>query len=579
MDNEYYIKYVKTNSFGSVTLQQVLKTTVEMGLNKTLLKSLIITIVFHKFTITATATHNSNRDCSLSDDEVIVVIVCNDTWNIGAQVDAILEPIIDFEPMTSLELNAIKFPNGRVTANWYDGHIDIYSLKIELDNVTVIEQNAFDTKAFRTISILVLVFKTLTILEAGIFNNFHSLDLADFKVAKNGLYVINPNSNIFQPIHKTIRFISLPYYTGRHFNNLFGGIRLSRVLKIVVSHCFRYRRTLAAENFTGLTIINDLELNNCGIEVIREHAFDFVGETLAKLVLSNNRIKFLDFERISVFVQSRPRLVMMDQRKQLYIYNNRIECTCDYYEMRNLTMISFGYSLFQDKRLTCTPLKQNHRSHRVCDNLQVLHVDKLFLNHPTISIYTFPNIQIKFNATADILTVKQSKVRPYRLWIKSVHQPVNIGGNQCSNKAINYDSENCLVLSNMIANINVQEYFQESELVMFCVMYFSYQSPVLPLHCATVHKSSTKIRSLTRCINYSIASVIGIVLGLVAFFLKENFCNKRNSLDIGQNQSDNYSHYEFFVGFSRVSKTSVKETYVERTYASIKEDTYIEVLT
>lgn len=103
------------------------------------------------------------------------MVVCNQTWNFGPQIDVILEPIVEFESMATINLKKIYFPDGRITADWYSGRVEIYEIVIELDNVKVIEDNAFDVEAFRSVHILKITLKELIKIESEAFNNLPHL--------------------------------------------------------------------------------------------------------------------------------------------------------------------------------------------------------------------------------------------------------------------------------------------------------------------------------------------------------------------------------------------------------------------
>lgn len=62
----------------------------------------------------------------------------------GKQIQFILKPIIEYAPMVEILLEALHFPDSRISANWYDGEINSCGIRIVLENVNLIENDAFN---------------------------------------------------------------------------------------------------------------------------------------------------------------------------------------------------------------------------------------------------------------------------------------------------------------------------------------------------------------------------------------------------------------------------------------------------
>lgn len=485
---------------------------------------------------------NVGRQRCFLDDDIVVVVICNRTRNVGTQVDAILRPIVDFEPITTLEMRGIQFPNGRIAPNWYNGQISIYSIIIELDNVTVIENNAFDMDAFRNLDTITLIFQTLTRIEANAFNNLACVDHLSLRSTDTGTFWNNPSISILTPIRRTLQYFYNMNFTGT-FNSLFGGEKLSQLSGVIIQnppdrHC---TRILAPQNFSGLSFIARLALKNCGIEAILDQTFDYIGRTLVELNLSHNPLMQINLEVFWIFITFPPTQSDFVDEKLLIFVQNTYECDCSFYELKNMTMISFGTSAFPgaERKITC--VEPSTSVDTKCGDKQLIHVDNWHLNHSTIKLYAFPRFQIEFNRLDGSVIVKQVQRRLYRLWIQNLNDPEIKRKLLCPNRGWLHDSINCLILSKTTEVIDIRHQIAQSELTLICVMYLVNFKAVWPLQCATIRRPFNNKNSNG---THSIMTfgTVGLLIGLFISCALVKYTSKKMSIEECQRPPESYDY-------------------------------------
>lgn len=478
------------------------------------------------------------QNCSLEDD-VLVVVICNHTWNVGPQIDVILAPIVEFEPITAIELRAIHFPNGRLSADWYNGRIDIYEIFIDLENVSVIESNAFNSNAFRTVDILKLTFKQMTEIMSGAFNSLPDLGMLILRSTDSATYFCNPSENLLAAVRTRIEVVVVFNFTDT-FNSLFGNIRLPLLLHVAITNPpNKYiPRFLSPHNFSSFTIVQILTLNNCGIESISEHTFDTIGHTLRILDLSHNRIKHLSLDIFWIFINSRyrERQTEIANYKMFYFQDNLVECGCEFYEVRNVTAISFH---IQNENFTCNSggNTATTKLDSVCEGNQIINVNRWSLDHPNIDVFAYPSFNMHFNHLAKTVSVNQLKHRQYRLWIQNFNDPELKRKQKCPNRGWILQSVHCLILANVTEVIKVNTYLKKSELSQYCVIYLMYSQPIWPLHCITVRHLLNEDLEKWNIALPGAAALFGLTLGIFVLCVQEfGRVNKSIELEVEANE-------------------------------------------
>lgn len=450
-----------------------------------------ILLIWHELSsiIQANAANESqpdlHTDCELAEEYAFVVLCTNmNSLNVGRAVDNLARPIVPFGPTLNLELRSIKFPDGVMGSNWYSGNISLYLIYIELDDVTVIEDNAFNVPALRTVYMISFLLKSFTEFKGKMFSGLELLEILTI-IPENGAYFSYSNDKLLDPIYKTLKmFINLNF--NATFKDTFGrgGYRRFALLEVAATNPrFNYiQRILSADDFSSLFAIRSLLLTNCGIEAISDHTFDYIGETLSKLDLSGNNLKhitidlFYKFFDSSKFATNIAKIIALPQN---------LECNCDIYLVRNVTLINFGHSIQQDESIILCNDNGNLSNIR-CDDAQLLYPKKFHLMYKGGEVFAYLNYQLKFNQINAELIVRQFKKRRYRLWIHSLNDRTTL---KCPQKTWLEQFVNCYSFTKFEELIPIKKHLMNSDLTIFCIVYLQYPRKVWPLHCATIAKS------------------------------------------------------------------------------------------
>lgn len=529
----------------------------------------------------------NRQNCTLLNSNAVIVH-CFHTWNIGQQIDVILEPIIDFGPVPVLDLQYIQFPNGRVTANWYGGHVNVYAIRLELQNVTSIENNAFDAEAFRTVDTITLIFQRLTTIEANVFINLPGLYILIMESTVDGTFLIKPDENILIPIRGTLDILEILHFAGT-LNSFLGNVRFSQLSELLISNPsdFYYPRILAPQNFSGLLIMEKLNLAACGIEAILDRTFDSIGRTLITLNITENPLKCLTLDLLWAFISSRPHRRTRLNRS-LFAMKNLVKCDCEFYDMKNITLISFKYVAFAYENITCIP--NAAYSPDTCKGSQNVHPHNWCLDHPNISLYSYFDVRFK-RMELETLNISQNqyKHRKYRLWMQSFNDPEVKRKQRCPNSGWLQRSIACVMLSNVTATIDIHNYLNKSELTLFCAMYLVQYRSAWPLHCITIRDYLTEdLVRWTFWISSFACAFCGLAVGILAFCIREFYRNNEQNSQFEECEYHDVecvaNNYEF-VNKPREENIVIKGSddddnasncYVE--YHTINPDIYLDVL-
>lgn len=445
---------------------------------------------------------------------------------IGAIVDSIYKSTLAYVTSVSLALNSIEFPNGTIGPNWYNGSIDISYLIMTLDTVTVIEDNAFDTPAFHPLQSISLILNAFVEIKGGIFNGLSNLKWLKLST-KNGFgaYVCHRSDQLFKPFHNSIEIFA-NFIANHPFQDYYGAHKMTRLQRIGTSNprSTVYPRVLSNIDFTGLATIAELILNQCDIEAILENTFDYIGATLADLDLGGNNIKHMTFDMLHTFLDSP--LIFEYLKKIFHMGDNLLECTCDFYLIKNITLISFGSINVPDRYISCHASARAHSANDLmCEDIQIINSRKFHLDYPFKGIhrYAYLNVQLKFRRD-NFIVLRQFKPRPYRLWIHNPGESNLIEmARKCPNKKWSTESVKCLRFTKQEVSIPIDRFIMKSRFTIFCVIYLQYPQKTWPLHCTTKYNAISDDDESPDNIQWIF--LFGIIAGiLTGFFIR--ICGK-----------------------------------------------------
>lgn len=400
---------------------------------------------------------------------------------------------------TSFDLPVIlriksTFPDGLMKPNWYAGHDDLHTLHIASSNLTVIEAGAFDWISFRKLKTISITVNSQIEYKTGMLNNLNYLETLslqeDGAVARFG-------NKLLEPVARTLLWFYCTYVFARdgvhNFHDFVGDVKLSRLESLKVISMRRPEIQLAAlgpNNFTGLKALQDMDIVSCGIVMIMENTFEYIGETLKRLDLTGNNLKIVRGDVFHPFLDSKKSLRLYS--KFINLHSNPMECSCAFYALRNMTLISFGYTKYQLDIMKCRNSDANdiddmHMTK--CDTSQLIHSRRFHVANAGVDIYAYPRFQINLILKDTCLMIRQFSRGKYRLLIQNHNEPDDRKKTRCPNKWWMLESVHCLLLRDSIEKIPIAKYIRNSKLTTFCVIYVSAFKRIWPLHCTTIQRS------------------------------------------------------------------------------------------
>lgn len=216
----------------------------------------------------------------------------------------------------------MRLAEHRLTRAWYLGEWSMNSLTIRSNRLDAIAADAFSSWPFLKLDLLAVYVQTGSVdIHPDAFNGLEHLDsvMLDLK------HIVQLPQGLFDPIAGSLSYIRLRSWSNQiNLNVMFANeaYRNLEELKIYdVQMPQTAFRLLSAANFTAFRRMRRLNLINCGVEVIAEHAFDRVGRTLERILLYENPIKCLTIDMFRIFFESKA-------EANLVIKENRVKMPC-----------------------------------------------------------------------------------------------------------------------------------------------------------------------------------------------------------------------------------------------------------
>lgn len=256
----------------------------------------------------------------------------------------------------------------------------------------------------------------------------------------------------------------------------FGSVRMSNLKYIFMSsEGLNASRFLSADNFTGLPVIESISLHFFGIELILEHTFDFIGETLDRIYLSCNNIKHLTYTLFAIFLNSQ----CMNQ-KALSIVTADIECDCDFYELRNMSLIALKYPKSLVDYLEFYTCRNEWPTIEKCPASQQIHSRSVCLELPYFELFAYPEFNV--HAVDDELIIETMAAVKYRLLIINHSTIEKRKSTKCPSKFWANQSVKCFQFSRLQSAIAINQTIWRSDLMTIYIIYVSAFNEVWPLH-------------------------------------------------------------------------------------------------
>lgn len=383
-----------------------------------------------------------------------------------------------------LELINLDFPNKRLNRKWYfdpSHSIEFYRLEFINCSLQYFQANAFNAKPFMNLMTLVFTSIRRLYIQPEMFNG---ISLKTLKFWNTIVY--NISDSFLAPIHKTLVSLEIHCVLSTvHLRSIFGATRLLELRFVVFTGCNQNgSRTLNSSYFQQLPRIQGLSMPSCNIEFIQPETFDYIGETLNVLDVSFNRLKALDLNWFSIFLDWSPRT----SKKYVLFIHNPFVCNCDFYEIQNLTLLLRNHFTKEGK----LPF-EIHRCaapdpQAKCENLQEISAQKLNNFDASVSSYSFTAANLRIsNGTLNVLTQFKAK---FRLWIQNWKWLEVRKRSKCPSAEWLRDSVTCISFPGGSQTLPIVEYLQRSPITSVCAILSVANKRVWPLHIQSVYVSS-----------------------------------------------------------------------------------------
>lgn len=362
--------------------------------------------------------------------------------------------------------------------NWYNGQYNVRALLFDECHLTYINSNMFNSEAFFVLAFLAFN-DNVGALE---FKFDYSPELLELSFMNT--HMRNIDENFLQPMFHIV-YVTIVYLPPNvTLNHLFGSEGTSTYQRLgnvnIHGSDSNITRYLHADNFTQLTYVHILVLVDLNIDRIHPKAFDAIGATLSRLNLTGNKLKFLEFNWFGVFFDKSE----FEYWKILQFAHNPLNCSCDFYAIRNFSnYISAGS---EEQMGQQDPLCQGQDTDVPCDHQQTISREKLLLTDSRIAVFAYPKVKVHIeNGFLMLKTSFTSKMRVLILCGKTVDGTNNIKcpKTMSSRSAV---SGTCLLFASDSKSMNVIKLLQDSKLAMFFVILTHPRKLVWPLHIQTI---------------------------------------------------------------------------------------------
>lgn len=412
-------------------------------------------------------------------------------------------------------------PNLTLSENWYNGKFRIDHLILHSIAIAVIEKNAFKSRAFFRLS------------DLHIFNliHVHRFDVATF-VCLPGLNDLiiheidgladNFPIDLFVPMTKSLHLFE---YIGRigtaaMLSNLFGNqpLRLLTYINIDCDYDDYGIASISAANFSGLTAVRTLSIVACGLESIAIDTFDQISATLSSIQLEDNPLTHVTLETFRVYFDRRI-ITRNVYRKEIVL---TADCSPEFYQIRNASMISFGYwpdtmvsncwqgMQFIDVRHQEPTARQNEH---INTDQQIIHVKHFHLNGLFGQNYVFRKFQLNgWSKNRSVLIVQPDRNR-FRLLVWVIGSGTMTWRRKCPMAA----AMQCYLLNGTHHLVDFSSFDLDLDKVAMCIIHISMRKQSLPLHCITIKLTMLAVDDVLGFLHIFIGIILVVFLFVWVF--------------------------------------------------------------
>lgn len=395
----------------------------------------------------------------------------------------------------------MRFPNETLDARWYNGNHSIDLLTFSSCYLKYVKRNSFVSPGFNALRELQFRFIINLEIELGNLANLRHLHL-------DGVRSIS--KHFFDAVHRSLTYFVIYRFPGETgFNYLFGRLKLPSLTCIniqgdITSNIYR---SLHASNFSQLSQIQTIVLARCNIESIHMNTFDLIGKTLQSVDLSGNNLKS---------VQARWFAAMFDTHsnhyRMLYFFDNPLECSCAFFEWRNMTIYLRDYGNVPGVSVRRTECVSLSAEPLICHHLQTISAEKLYFAGSRNNTYVYPRLDYRL---MDYRVVVETKFKyRYRILMRIYKRDELRKYTKCFSPEWLRESVGCLLLENDRMHVLPTAMFEnQSALITVFAILTHPDKQVWPLHIRT-YRLPEDYDS-----NYDFYVKLGCVCCLASFFV------------------------------------------------------------
>lgn len=405
-----------------------------------------------------------------------------------------------------------------MNAYWYPGRYSLNLLTIFRTAISVIEANAFDSLAFRKLHTLRILMNVMHIqtYRPEMLSGLHYLhQLIIYEASNPTAFPVNFLAKIRMHLNHFAHFGFV--LNSQSLTNLFGHQRLRiEMLDIDCNGVVGNTDFLARANFSALLLVKDLSVKDCGVEYIEPGTFDGMLRTLRYLHLVHNPFKRLDANAFTTYLDVPGPVILHISSKE-----HPIECSMEFYELRNMSVISIGQGIGRTlafcvgslrSEANWQPLRQRQSVHGAR-----WHLDSIF--------YRFPKFILKFDAShGREVMVRQPINEPYRLLIWHIKRAMAQGEKPYC--PVMTDIYHCHRRHNRTETFALADDAVEFTIACVILMPSAYKKAI-PLHCITIrHLPTTHGWQL-----FVLISVLNVIVAVAVVLIYLLTCRGAATID------------------------------------------------
>lgn len=375
-------------------------------------------------------------------------------------------------------------------------------LEIMNCELSIITPNAFNATVFHRLQDI--EFRSLNNFE---FNVSPTIYQEWFAIVFTDVHFRHVAQRSFSPLKRNVKNLFIEHMPDDvNFAELFANDRFLTLTHLAITGVGDYAtRLLDSSCLPRMPHIKFVMMRRCGITFVHTNTFKYTGTTL--------RGVYLDFNKLTTISIDAFASIMDAPRKQpsLTFVSNPLDCTCEFYELRNFTIIGSKQEMWEIGE--CTEI----RSQSSCTNMQTISKRKLFIVNPDIFVYGLPKVSVRVGSDGFLVVITKFTVA-FRLLVINRADIRYRKNSKCPMSEWMRNSVKCVRLTGSESNISIAQFRPEagSSLLTLGVILPMANRQMWPLHIQTYRYSFDVVEhfgGVTVYILMCITSIAGLLIG------------------------------------------------------------------